>query len=135
MSNDSQDAFDQSVTEAIADLPAWARPALRGIDIVLQDWPGDEAREIAAGVLADAETADESQAARLLGLYVGTPISEREPTPSGVLSDVIYLYREPHRALGLKPLALKQEIARTLIHELGHHFGFDEHDLEDHGFA
>ena len=47
----------------------------------------------------------------LLGLYVGVPLPERGANYAGELPDVIYLFRQPHLALGLAEDELREEIA------------------------
>lgn len=66
----------------------------------------------------------------LLGLYEGHPITEREAVASGVLPDMIHLYRRPilveAETAGISP---EQCIRETLIHEIGHHFGFSDAEM------
>jgi predicted Zn-dependent protease with MMP-like domain len=71
----------------------------------------------------------------LLGLYTGIPLTERESGNGGELPDVIYLFRRPHLELGLPTDELREEIAKTLIHEIAHYFGIDDDHLEDIGWG
>lgn len=70
----------------------------------------------------------------IMGLYEGTPLTERslfdgEPE----IPDRITLYRHAIAAQCSSMSELKDEIRLTLLHELGHLFGFDEDDLGKRG--
>ena len=71
----------------------------------------------------------------LLGLYLGLPLPERGVEYAGELPDVIYIFRRPHLELGLAPDELREEVARTLIHEVAHYFGIDDDHLDEIGWG
>jgi predicted Zn-dependent protease with MMP-like domain len=112
--------FDDLVGQVLDDLPAWVRAAFDNVTIMVEDAPDPE-------LLADGED--------LLGLYTGTPLPERGVNYGGVLPDVIYIFRQPHLALGLAEPELREEIARTVLHEIAHYFGIDDQHLEANGFG
>ena len=114
------DEFDLEVEITLRMLPEPVRDALRHIDIVVLDEPDPEWDPEGLG---------------LLGLYVGTPLPERDHNYSGELPDVIYVFRQPHLALGLELTELKREIGKTVLHELAHYFGFDDDTLDEHGWG
>ncbi|MDO8630870.1 MAG: metallopeptidase family protein [Phycisphaerales bacterium] len=66
-----------------------------------------------------------------LGEYFGIPLVDRTGDPTGMLPDKIVLY---HRAIenecGGDAEAMREEIRRTLWHEIGHHVGWDDDALE-----
>jgi predicted Zn-dependent protease with MMP-like domain len=51
------------------------------------------------------------------------------------LPDVIYIFRRPHLQLGLAANELREEVARTLIHEVAHYFGIDDDHLDEIGWG
>jgi len=112
--------FEKIVHDAIESLPGWVHAALRNIDVLVVDDP----REVAA---AEGEN--------LLGLYVGSPVTEREANHVGELPDVIYIFRRPHLALGSSSVELREEIARTVIHEIAHYFGIEDDYLDEIGWG
>jgi predicted Zn-dependent protease with MMP-like domain len=71
----------------------------------------------------------------LLGLYQGIPQTERGDSYSGVLPDRIALYRKNLERAARSRHELTQIIRRTVMHELGHHFGLDDDRLEELGWA
>jgi predicted Zn-dependent protease with MMP-like domain len=112
--------FETVVDEVIHRLPEWVREAFDNIEILVADEPD-------AGMTR--------QHHYVLGLYKGIPLTERGVSYAGALPDVIYIYRLPHLALGLPPDQLRQEIARTVMHEVAHYFGIDDHHLEEIGWG
>lgn len=83
----------------------------------------------------EADEALDPDGEGLLGLYVGLPLTEREANYAGELPDVIYIFRHPHLEMRLPPHALREEIAKTLIHEIAHYFGIDDDHLDEIGWG
>ncbi|MFQ5519110.1 MAG: metallopeptidase family protein [Mariprofundus sp.] len=66
----------------------------------------------------------------LLGLYEGSPVTERQCCDSGVLPDMIYLYRQPILAACRgSGESIEQCINDVLMHETGHFFGFSDAEM------
>ena len=114
-----RDDFDALVAEVLADLPEWVHEAFDNISLLIEDEPGRE---------------QGPEAQDLLGLYLGTPITERGSDYAGALPDVIYIYRRPHLEMGLPEPQLREEIAKTVLHEIAHYFGLDDDYLEREGW-
>lgn len=70
----------------------------------------------------------------LLGLYEGVALTERYEY-SGHLPDVITIYRLPILEMSDDLEEAKREIAITVAHEIGHHFGIDDERLHQLGFG
>ena len=71
----------------------------------------------------------------LLGLYEGVPLVERSPDCPPLAPDRITLFRGALAAGARTEAELRVDIRRTLVHELGHFFGFDEWELEARGWG
>ena len=65
----------------------------------------------------------------LLGLYEGIPITERYGYDM-VLPDKITLFQKPIEAICDNQEQITEEISKTLIHEIAHHFGLDDNHLD-----
>jgi predicted Zn-dependent protease with MMP-like domain len=93
--------FEELVSEAIDELPSWARRALdRNVAVVISD--GGRARGA-------------------YGLYHGDGATRDE------IPDRIIIYRDTlRRDFGTDPDELREQVVRTVRHELAHHLGFDE---------
>jgi len=113
--------FYEMVERALEGLPPELAELLDNVAIVVEDWPEPS-------VLADHEEDT------LYGLYEGVPLSERGEAYYGVLPDRISIFRRPlERDFG--PGELEEQIRITVVHEIAHHFGFDEDRLEELGWG
>jgi predicted Zn-dependent protease with MMP-like domain len=112
--------FEAVVRETVDGLPEWVRNALDNLEIL---------------VLEEADEDLDPGGEGLLGLYLGLPLPERGIEYAGELPDVIYIFRQPHLELGLPPDELREEVARTLIHEVAHYFGIDDDHLDEIGWG
>jgi len=119
------DGFDDVVEAALAEIPEAFRPYLENVIIEVQRRPD---RSMARSVgLHDPR--------QLFGLYVGRPITRRSVEESGVLPDRVYLFQENLERACRTPEELRREIRKTVLHEVGHHFGLNEEDLKRLGFG
>jgi predicted Zn-dependent protease with MMP-like domain len=71
----------------------------------------------------------------LLGLYVGTPLTERDSSYTFREPDRILLFREPLLAMCESRRQLVREVRITVVHEIAHHFGIDDARLEALGYS
>jgi predicted Zn-dependent protease with MMP-like domain len=71
----------------------------------------------------------------LLGLYDGTPLTERDSTYAGVLPDRITIFRNPTLDMCDAEEDVVREVNITVVHEIAHHFGIDDARLHDLGYA
>ncbi len=116
--------FSRRVDAALRYLPEQYRQYLDNVAIVVEDEP------------PGASPADhDGESEELFGLYHGIPRSQRYGGYSMVVPDQITIFRGPLvRAFGTGP-ELDEEIRVTVLHELGHHLGFDENGLDQMGLA
>src|SRR3954467_9081955 len=71
----------------------------------------------------------------LMGLYRGVDRTRRSVEDSGRLPDVIYIFQEDHEQVCDTRSQLVEEVRKTVLHEIGHHFGMTEEDLEKLGYG
>jgi predicted Zn-dependent protease with MMP-like domain len=71
----------------------------------------------------------------LLGLYEGYALTERGWNYGGVLPDRIIIYRNPILAICADEDDVVEEVAVTVVHEIAHHFGIDDHRLHELGWG
>jgi len=109
--------------EVLAQLPAELRADAEQVILEVADRPGPEHLEaVATGYT-------------LLGLYQGVPLIRRRPDTILLQPDHITLFRGPISAQCRTEVELKAQIRKTLIHELGHYFGFNEEELRLRGWG
>ena len=71
----------------------------------------------------------------LLGLYEGIPLTERTSSYAGaVLPDRISIYRRNILAICDTADDVRDEVEITVVHEIAHHFGIDDHRLHELGY-
>jgi predicted Zn-dependent protease with MMP-like domain len=70
----------------------------------------------------------------LLGLYEGIPLTSRTSQYAGVLPDRITIYRLAICAICRTEDEVADEVRRTVIHEVAHHFGIDDERLAELGW-
>jgi len=105
---------------------------------VLAELPPDLRAEAETVLLAveDRRLADQSQHGIMtLGLYEGVPLVERHADSVLFAPDRVTLYRLPLQSLARSEGELRRQVRKTLIHELGHFFGFDEEELHRRGWG
>ena len=106
---------------AVERLPLLFRQHLASLILRVEDFPDEEVM---------AEMALETPW-DLLGLYWGRHVGLKGDEPSGALPDMIFLYRRPLLDLwaeGEEPL--EGLVTHVLVHEVGHHFGLSDADME-----
>jgi len=112
--------FHKYVAKAINEIPEEFQEKMKNVEILVEDFP-------------DLETLDSLELDsewELLGLYVGVPITEKSVFSMNVLPERIYLYRRPILAAA-KNRNMVELIREVVIHEVGHHFGFDDEALDE----
>ncbi|HUG97637.1 MAG TPA: metallopeptidase family protein [Gammaproteobacteria bacterium] len=112
--------FERIVDEALRSLPDWARERIDNLRVVVEEWP-----------TVEQDPDDEG----LLGLYDGIALPERGLDYVDVMPDTIWIFRQPHLALELPEDALREEIRRTVLHEVAHYFGLDDSHLDEIGWG
>jgi len=117
----SREAFQSLVDWAIRSLPERFLERLENVEVVVEDEPSEE----------DLRAAGVEPSGTLLGLYSGVPLAERGSFYGNVLPDRITLYRRPIQALCRNRGELKAKIREVLMHEIGHHFGLTDEELEE----
>lgn len=111
-----EDEFWAACEDALAGLPREFRDALDNLAILVSDEPP-------AG-----------EDPQLLGLYEGLALTEREGY-GFCPPDTITIFRGPHERMCDSVDQLRREVAVTLRHEIGHHFGIDDERLRQLGWG
>lgn len=109
--------FYELVEKALEGLPPELASLLDNVAIVVDDWPEKT---------HPGET--------LYGLYEGTPLTRRGTSYSGVLPDTITIFRGPLER-DFARHELEEQVRITVVHEVAHHFGFEEDRLEELGWG
>ncbi len=107
--------FEQIVRESLDSLPARFRERIRNVAVVVEDVP------------ARPEAGEDL----LLGVFEGTPLTEKSVWNPSAGPDRVVLYQKNIEAVCDTEEELRREIRDTVLHEFGHYFGMNEEQLED----
>ena len=120
----SQEDFEEMVVRCYEGLPGGLLGYLQNLDIVVEEWPGEE-------VLAETGT---GRADGLLGLFEGISRLERGGDMP-FWPDKITLFQRPIEEICGSREEVAEEVRKTLLHEVGHYLGMDEKHLHKLGYS
>jgi predicted Zn-dependent protease with MMP-like domain len=111
----SAERFDELVVEALQDLPEDLAKAMENVAVIVED---------------------SAHGRPLYGLYEGVPLTKRGPMSySGALPDRITIFQDTISAHSRNESELKNQVRKTVIHEVAHHFGISDERLSELGWA
>lgn len=105
--------FEEMVTEALDGLPAELGALMDNVAVVVEHGPGPRG---------------------LLGHYHGVPLTRRTTGYAGVLPDRITIYRRALCSVCRDEAEVVAQVRRTVVHEVGHHFGIGDARLRALGW-
>ncbi|WP_079032038.1 metallopeptidase family protein [Streptomyces specialis] len=116
----TREEFEGLVSEALDRIPSELTRLMDNVAIFVEDEPPPEDPE-------------------LLGLYEGTPLTDRGEWYAGVLPDRISIFMGPTLRLceqdGGGRESVVEEVEITVVHEIAHHFGIDDERLHALGYG
>ena len=112
----SRERFEELVSDALDTVPAELAALIDNCVVLVEDDP----------------PADDPE---LLGIYEGTPLTERDSTYTMAMPDRITIFRSPTLAMCESEDEVVEEVAITVVHEIAHHFGIDDERLHELGYA
>lgn len=110
----SDEDFQRLINQALETLPGEHVKNIANVAILYEEDPTDEQRQQL--LLRHDQT--------LLGLYEGTPLSQRQGM-TRILPDKITLFKGPLSRRANDEAALQEDIRHTLWHEIGHYYGLN----------
>ncbi len=128
-----RDRFRRLVHRSLRGLPPQFASYLDNVDIVIRREPSAADLEYGGhdhdrhdhGDGGDGHDGDGGH--DLFGLYVGTPLAERE-NYGMTLPDRIVIFQGPLER-HFSPREIPEEVRKTVVHEIAHHFGIDDDRL------
>jgi predicted Zn-dependent protease with MMP-like domain len=115
-----REEFSKAVGEALDSLPAEFRSKIRNVAVLVEDLPPNPI------------PSEPGQPRRiLLGLFHGVPMTQKSvfAVPSG--PDYVVLYKKNIEAVCSTEAEVREQIRRTLVHEMGHYFGMTEEQVRN----
>jgi len=105
--------FEEMVGTALDGLPAELGTLMRNVAVLVEHGQGPPG---------------------LLGLYEGVPLTRRSTHYAGVLPDRITIYRRAICADAWSEWEVEEQVRKTVIHEVAHHFGIGDERLRELGW-
>ena len=112
--------FENLVRSALERIPDQLKSYVDNVDLVVEDCPKLE--QLAGHVINEEDY--------LLGLYEGVPITERSDYGM-VLPDKITFFQKSIEMICDSDEEIIDEVRRTVVHEVAHHFGIEDERLEE----
>lgn len=109
-------AFDDLVVDALDAIPGPLAALMDNVVVLVEEEPPAEDPH-------------------LLGLYVGTPLTERDGNYTFLPPDQVFVFRGPLLRMCEDAEDLAEEIEITVVHEVAHHFGIDDEQLHRWGWG
>jgi len=121
----SEEEFEAVVDEAVKSVPEGFRRYLDEIAVDIEDMPDEETCR-SVGV-RDPHL--------LMGLYRGTPLTRRNVDAPYRYPERIVIYQQNIERMCKSKLRMITQIRKTVLHEIGHHFGLSERQLRELGYG
>jgi predicted Zn-dependent protease with MMP-like domain len=115
-----REVFIKVVEEALDSLPQEFRSRIRNVAVLVEDLPPHQSPPQAG-----------QPKKLLLGLFHGVPTTKKSVFDLLTGPDHIVLYQKNIEAVCSTEAEVREQVRRTVIHELGHYFGMDEEQLKD----
>jgi predicted Zn-dependent protease with MMP-like domain len=111
-------SFEKLVQQSLRRIPRRFKKKLENISVDVEDRPSME-------LLRDMGITSGT----LFGLYQGVPLTRREWNYGNVLPDRIVIYQRPIESAAASPGEVEEIVLDTVMHEVGHYFGFSDDEL------
>jgi predicted Zn-dependent protease with MMP-like domain len=108
--------FDGLVGRALETIPTRLARAMDNVAVFVEDEPPDDLPG-------------------LLGLYEGIPLTARDGWYAGVLPDRITIFAGPLMRRCATQDEVVEQVRITVVHEVAHHFGIDDEELDELGYG
>lgn len=111
----SQEVFEAMINDALDTIPEEFARHMTNMVVLARDFNPDEPT--------------------LLGLFEGIPLTDQHSNHSGFLPDAVFVYKDALEAMCSDKEELRHEVKVTVLHEVGHYFGLEEHELHELGWG
>ncbi len=115
--------FEQFVDEAVQQLPTALSDRIDNLAVRIENRPSP----------TQLRRWDVPLGTMLLGFYEGVPLPERTADYGLVPPDVIYVFQKSIEEICSTEEEIREEVRRTVWHEIAHHFGIDDERLDELG--
>lgn len=121
----SQDQFEELVDQALQSLPEQFLSYMENVMVQVQDRP---TRRLLQDLAVEPDMT-------LLGVYTGVPLTSKSVSAPVDWPEQIIIFQRNIEAVCQTPADVVEQVRKTVLHEIGHHFGMDEDDLDRLGYG
>ncbi len=111
-------SFEKLVQRALRRVPRRFQQKIENLTVEVEDHPSEE-------LLRNMGI----RSGTLFGLYQGVPLTEREWNFGNALPDRIVIYQKPIERAAASHEEMEEIVVDTVMHEVGHYFGFSDDEL------
>jgi predicted Zn-dependent protease with MMP-like domain len=116
-----REPFEKLVEDAMASLPKKFKDLIHNVAVIVEDYPPLPTRRQFGAIDKNG----------ILGLYHGVPFQHRGPNYGNLPPDVIFIYQKPIEHISASDDQIRAQVQDTVIHEVGHYFGFNDAELRE----
>jgi len=124
-----RDRFVEIAADVLFNLPGCFRRHMHNVAVLVEDYPPGQRRR--SRNIRPRRSASSRPRRLLMGVFVGVPLTQKSSFDLRTGPDHIVLYQKNIEAVCRDRRELREQIRRTVIHEVGHYFGLDEDRLKD----
>jgi len=121
----SEAEFGKLVDEAVQSLPEEFQPYMENLSVEIHPVP---TRQLLHPMKVRGGR-------NLLGLYHGVPLTEKSVCAPVEWPERILIFQRNIEGVCDSPQEVIEQVRKTVLHEVGHHFGMDEEDLDKFGYG
>ena len=121
----TQEEFAELVDQAVASLPEAFRPYMENVAVDIQLRP---TRRL-------LESIKLSRRSTLLGVYQGVPLTKKSVSAPWDWPEGILIFQRNVETVCDSREEIVEQVRKTVLHEVGHHFGLSERDLRRLGYG
>ena len=125
----NRDRFVEIAADVLFSLPQRFREHMHNVAVLVEDYPPEQRHRSRA--IRPRKLVSPGSRRLAMGVFVGVPLTQKSFFDLRPGPDHIVLYRKNIEAVCRSQHEVREQIRRTIIHEVGHYFGLSEYRLRD----
>lgn len=121
----TDDEFGELVDEALASMPGEFAPYMENVVVEVRPRPDQ----------AMLKSLRLPRGSLLLGLYSGVPLTRKSVRAPSEMPERIIIFKDNVESVCRTRRQIVRQVRKTVLHEVGHHFGMGEEQLRKLGYA